>query len=150
MLYHANRHLTLPVENNLNLTCLSRFRFCLIWLSALHHRCHAMHIISWSCRFFFVVVSYASLFVVAFCFFTDRTWVDASYNKFSGCSSSIFNSQTFLCRGILSILCCFSLMLALICVLVTCPIHLLPQATHIASTTLLQLLFGLSGLPCKS
>jgi hypothetical protein len=29
----------------------------------------------------------------------------------------------------------FSLMLALSCGLVTCPIHLLPQAAHIASTT---------------
>ena len=62
------------------------------------------------------------------------------YDKFSGCPSASFNRQAFpytpVPAGVAHLFYfAFSLMLALSCVLVTCHIHLLPQATHIATTT---------------
>ena len=65
---------------------------------------------------------------------------DVRYDKFSGCSSASFNRQAFpillsLQESLTYFILPSPLLLSLSCVLVTCPIHLLPQAAHIATTT---------------
>ena len=62
------------------------------------------------------------------------------YDKLSGCPSASFNRQAFpkllsLQESLTYFILPSPLLLSLSCVLVTCPIHLLPQAAHIATTT---------------
>jgi hypothetical protein len=91
LLCHANKHLNCRIVNNFNLICVCR-NSILLNLYKLHCIIIAMSYIHAShdhADSFAVVVSMHPLFVVAFCFFSDRTLRGVVSNNFFRCSSTI-------------------------------------------------------------
>ena len=117
----------------------------------MHHPCHAMHIISWSCWFFSVVVRIAYVVCSSICFFPDRIskwWCEirqALRQVLRLFSDNLLQASISLQRFTYF---WFVLLLSLSCVLVTCPIHLFilrsPYCHHLPPTAVVW--FSVSAL----